>query len=379
MSSGSPSGLIARIDKELRELWKPSEDPSAPPLSRVCTMNIEVVSPSRELLERYTPVIDEVTANVPARAILAAIVPDAKPDALTGSATAVCSLEGGKQICSERINLVACGDAAVRVASAIEALLVPEIPTALVWLGRVHVDDPIFLDLATDAHRIILDSEYTSIASVVSVASWARKTPNAPSVSDLAWTRIAPWHELLARFFDAQAYRHLANKITRVTLKQASDPGTAVGPELSLMLGWMATRLGWKTARLGGAFRFKRPDGGNVAVELGTTKRPKGVALGTLATVAVEAADEGATLVGSIERALGSGFSEAPGTTLDADVVAWRLTVGDDPPIEQSLRLGANKAAKWLERTLHRPAVDPAFDESIAFAERIIEDGLTVS
>ena len=142
--SGGASGLIARLEKELRDLWAQPEDPSAPPKSRVCTMNLEVVASSRALLERYMPVIDEVTASIPARVILASIEPDAEGDEITGQATAVCSIEGGRNICSERITLSATGNACARSASAIEAFLVPEIPTALVWLGRVHVEDPVF-------------------------------------------------------------------------------------------------------------------------------------------------------------------------------------------------------------------------------------------
>ena len=49
--------------------------------------------------------------------------------------------------------------------------------TVLVWLGRVHVDDPVFEDLSNDAHRIVLDSEYTSLASLLHVAAWARSQP----------------------------------------------------------------------------------------------------------------------------------------------------------------------------------------------------------
>ena len=65
--------------------------------------------------------------------------------------------------------------------------------------------------------------------------------------------------------------------------------------------------------------------------------------------------------------------------TPDADVILWRCMRAGGPEIEQRIRLGPNKAAKWLERTLHRPARDQAFDESVAFAEHIVESGLTVS
>jgi glucose-6-phosphate dehydrogenase assembly protein OpcA len=379
--SGASSGLIARLEKELRDMWKPPEDPTAAPLSRVCTMNIEVVAPTSELLERYTPVVDEVTASIPARAILASIEPDSSTDELTGSATAVCSLEGGKKICSERITLACRGSAAARAASAIEAFLVPEIPTALVWLGRVHVDDPVFQDLANDAHRIILDSEYTSISSVIHVAGWARTQRNAPEVADLAWTRLATWQEMLARFFDDAETRGLAERVTRVKLQQAGDPGARIGPEAALLLGWMGTRLGWKTSRLAGALRFKRADGGSITIELGAVPRPAGVAPHSLAGVALEAgADARAPeLRGSIERELASGLADVTDTTVDADVVLWKCARANGAETEQRVRLRTNKAARWLERTLHRPARDVAFAESVAFAEHIVEDGLTIS
>lgn len=378
-ASQGTRALITRLETELRDLWAQPEDPTAMPKSRVCTMNLEVVAGSRELLDRYMPVVDEVTATIPSRVIMASIEPDSSGDEITGSATAVCSIEGGRNICSERITLMATGNACARSASAIEAFLVPEIPTALVWLGRVHVDDPVFEDLANDAHRIILDSMYTSLQSLLSVASWARKQPNGVQVSDMAWTRLASWQEMIARFFDGAETRGLASKITKISVKQASEPGVRLGSEPALLLGWIATRLEWKTSRLGGKTRFKRPDGGTVTIELGSVKRPEGVAPDSLAAVAIEAESDGVTMRGSIERDLGSGLaSNQENATADADVMVWKQAMPGAPALEQRVRLGANKAAKWLERTLHRPRHDPAFDESVEFAEHIVGDGATV-
>jgi hypothetical protein len=140
-----------------------------------------------------------------------------------------------------------------------------------------------------------------------------------------------------------------------------------------LLLGWLATRLGWKASRLGGALRFKRPDGENVAVEFGTVSRPEGVAPSALGAVAIEAEAGGKKLTGSLERDLASGLA---GATPDADVVLWKLGVGDAQPFEQRVRFGPNKGAKWLERTLHRPANDPALVEAALFAEDVVEDGI---
>ena len=70
--------------------------------------------------------------------------------------------------------------------------------------------------------------------------------------------------------------------------------------------------------------------------------------------------------------------SRSSAQTVDADVLVWRLEVGGQT-IEHRVRLGSNKAAKWLRAHAPPPAHDVAFDESVAFAGQLVEDGLTVS
>jgi glucose-6-phosphate dehydrogenase assembly protein OpcA len=371
------STVLARVERELREIWAAPAKAGEMPKSRVCTMNLVVAAGSRALADKYTPIVDEVTASIPSRAIVVALEPDAQVHQLEAEATAVCSLaEGGGQVCSERVRLAACGIVCARVASAVDALLVPEIPTTLVWLGRVHTDDAVFLSMVEEAHRVVLDTEYTSLASLLQLSRWARAEPGRPAVADLAWTRLATWQELCARFFDEPKLRPYANGVTRVTLRQASEPGARLGSEPALLLGWLGTRLGWKTVRMGGALRFQRPDGKSIALSLGSVPRPEGVAPLALAGVAIDAEVGGAKMRGAIDRELASG-SAMEGKTLDADVVQWKLDALGQT-LMQHVRLRANKGAKVLERTLHRPVDDPALTESVAFAEQFFEDGMVV-
>jgi glucose-6-phosphate dehydrogenase assembly protein OpcA len=372
------SSVLARIEKELREMWTAPAQPGEAPKSRICTMNLVVAAGTRDLADRYTPVLDEVTSSIPSRAILVALDPESPVNALEGDASAVCSLgEGGTKLCSERVRLNASGSVCVRVGSTVDALLVPEIPTTLVWLGRVHVEDAVFLSMANQAHRVVLDTEYTSLASLLQLARWKREEPGRPALADLAWTRLATWQELCARFFDEPRLRAHAMAITRITIRQASEKGARLGSEGALLLGWLGTRLGWKTVRMGGALRFQRPDGKSVGVQLGAVPRPEGVAPAALAGIVIEADAGGAKIVGSIDRDLASG-SEMEGKSPDADVVLWKLEVAGQPAIEQRVRLRANRGARVLERTLHRPTSDPALTESVAFAEQFFEDGMVV-
>jgi glucose-6-phosphate dehydrogenase assembly protein OpcA len=287
--------------------------------------------------------------------------------------SAVCTPGEGGPVCSERIRLTATGSVCARMASAVEALVVPEIPTTLVWLGPVHVDDDVFTAMAERAQRVILDSEYTSAGSLLELEKWSRAEAGRPALADMAWTRIAPWQELCARFFDDPRTAHAAG-VTKVTLAQASDKGAKLGSEGALLLGWLATRLGWRAARMGGALRMRRADGHDVQFHVGAVPRPSAVAPAAIATVTVEAEVDGVLLKGSIERELASGADHTP----DADVLTWRLEVPGQPVLEQRVRLHANKGARVLERTLHRPTADPVLVEAVRFAEHFFEDGVTV-
>jgi len=370
------SAILERLERELRELWAPA--PGEAPKSRVCLMNLVAAVGSRAIADRYTAVIDEVTSVLPSRAIIVALEPDEPTSPLRGAVSGVCapSADGHGPVCSERIRLDATGSVCARVASAVEALLVPEIPTTLVWLGPVHVDDAVFTSMAENAQRVILDSEYTTAGSLLELERWSRAEAGRPELADMAWTRIAPWQDLCARFFDDPRTEH-ASAITRVTLNQASESGARLGSEGALLLGWLATRLGWKAGRIGGTLRLRRADGRDLQLHVGAVPCPQGVAPAAIASVTIESSVGGVSLKGTIDRELASG-ADMSGKTTDADVLTWRLDVSAQPVMEQRVRLRANKGARVLERTLHRPMADPVLVESVQFAEHFFEDGVVV-
>jgi hypothetical protein len=60
------------------------------------------------------------------------------------------------------------------------------------------------------------------------------------------------------------------------------------------------------------------------------------------------------------------------------DVLRYKLDVALPSAGEQTVRLGANKGARVLERTLNRPMHDQAFLEAVAFAEQLDGDATIV-
>jgi len=361
--TAGPREVLGRVDAELRALWATAPAPGEVPKARACTMNLVVVASSPALAQQWTPVVDEVVQGTPARAIVVGLDADGA-DALEASVSAVCTPAG---VCSERVTFVARGGMVTRMPSVVRSLCLTDVPTTLVWLGRVQADDPAFAPLAPEAGRIVLDAAQGSLSSLASVVYWARARSEAerPGVADLAWTRLAPWQELCAQMFDEPRLRVLASQVARLTLVQASAPGTELGSEGALMLGWLATRLGWRAASFAGKLRLLRADGGTVAVTLKSAAGPD-EGRRALHGLRLEAARDGLAMTGEIAR--------------EQDAATWRMEVsaaaGDVRRIEQRVRLRASDAAGLLERTLRRPARDEALVDAVAWADELRREEL---
>jgi glucose-6-phosphate dehydrogenase assembly protein OpcA len=331
-------------------------------------MNLVVVAASPSLVDPWVAVVDDVLKNVPARAIVVGLDPDAE-DAIEVVVAPVCSPGSGTLVCSERVTLRLRGGLCGRVASCVDALCASDVPTTLVWLARVRVEDPTFAPLARWSHRIVLEAAHGSLGSLANVVRWARKQPagERPGVSELAWTRLGAWQELCARIFDDARLRDLALAITRVRLVQASSPGTELGPEGALLLGWLATRLGWKASSFAGKLRMLRADGGTVQVQL-QAQAADDTPRGTLLAVELEARQGDLAIHGEIARARGE---EGAGT--------WRLEVksgAETQRVEQRVRTFDDAPARILQRTLRRPTTDDALAESATWADEIGDDEL---
>jgi glucose-6-phosphate dehydrogenase assembly protein OpcA len=361
----SPGELLDQVDRELRGFWSATPAGAETPKARACTRNLVVVAATPQLADRWVSIVDDVLLSIPARAIVVGLDPDGA-DGLEAVTTAVCVPgEGSAATCSERVAIQARGAACTRLASVIETLCATDVPTTLVWLGRVHADDLVFAPLARGADRIVLDAAQGSLTDLARVVRWARQTPkrSSPGVADLAWTRLAPWQELCARMFDEPRLRGLSARMTGLRIVQASTPGAALGSEGGLLLGWLATRLDWKSTSLAGRLRLVRPDDGPVHAQLRAKAAPQRLGKQLLA-VELEASAGPIGLRGTIER-----------DQADDDAATWRLEVlGDGEPrrIEQRVRLRASEPARLLERTLHRPPDDEALAESVAWADGLI-------
>ena len=143
------------------------------------------------------------------------------------------------------------GDADDRVASVVIPLLVPDLPAFLWWTGTPPSDARRFDDLLALADRLIVDSaDFARADETLAAISEIARTHSGRrlGLTDLNWTRLTPWRELIAAFFDVEAWRPCLDNIVGVRVGFAVDmDGRDIHPSQALLLiGWLASRLGWQ-------------------------------------------------------------------------------------------------------------------------------------
>jgi glucose-6-phosphate dehydrogenase assembly protein OpcA len=362
---------VRAIERELNELWKQlaesEEHQHGHSVTRTCVLNLIVVTAGQRAAERATEVVARLTARHPNRAIVVSAAPGAKKDLLDAWAQMHCIVPapGRPKVCGEQITIEAHGPAVDRVPGTILPLLAPDVPVMLWWPRGEPFDDPRFTKFADMVDRVIVDSATFDVpeAGMARMAALLGLT----RISDLSWSRLTPWRELIAQFFDVPAMvAHLA-EITRVTVDYEQRPGGAADRDQALLLiGWLASRLGWRRDldeaargipldRAGGVtLRLVRPDAGEVSVELRPAV-PKEDALDRLAAVVIES-----------PRAR---FSVARDD--ESDCALARSEVAGMPPLARRVRLERLAEAALIGEELRLLGRDQTFEEALRFAAEV--------
>jgi glucose-6-phosphate dehydrogenase assembly protein OpcA len=234
------------IEEEFARIWRATASVSEEGAAvRVRVMNLVAVGAREADAERFKEVMQLLPQRHPCRGVLA--VAAAPHTALSATISAQCWRTGTAKrlVCSEEVMLSG-GPAQEReLASAVLALLVPDLPVAL-WL----MDDPASFDglatrlldacdstLVDSALAVSLKDGYGAIARVVE--------ENATPCLDLAWARLAPWRSLIAQMFDGDAGARELDQVREIII---SGGRTAPSSEAVLLAGWLASRLGFALA-----------------------------------------------------------------------------------------------------------------------------------
>jgi len=252
---GARVGTIAALEHELMRLRRAATahaKEQGRTVARASVLNLVVYADREVHARRAVESTGRLAYRHPSRAIV--ILGDREREGVSAEVLLHCHVpraDESAEVYFEQILARVRGDADERVASVVIPLLVPDLPTFLWWTGTPPSDARRFDDLLDLADRLIVDSaDFAHAGRTLAVISELARTRSGRrfGLTDLNWTRLTPWRELIAAFFDVEAWRPGLDGIVGVRIGFAVDvDGRDIHPTQALLLvGWLASRLGWQ-------------------------------------------------------------------------------------------------------------------------------------
>ncbi len=228
------------VDAAIDELWRECAPSGADESTvRLRLLNFVAVGSGADAARRFQDVVSALPAHHPCRGILATTVGGAA--AVEASISARCWLApgGGRHLCSEEITLTAGPGQQRALASAVLALLVPEV-TVAVWAMGGLGDASLVDEIADAADHLYFDSAEAADAADAWTRAGAIAGDHDLELRDLAWQRIATWRALVSQLFDNEGALAELGRLTSFTI---TCGGARPAAEALLVAGWLVSRL----------------------------------------------------------------------------------------------------------------------------------------
>jgi glucose-6-phosphate dehydrogenase assembly protein OpcA len=273
-----------KIQQELLALWRKAaerakREGSRFEVARACLWNLIVHADGDAEFYETKRLFDEVSETVPARILALHETWHEDPDSVVGDDGAPLrafveanfrrTSSGRREIVAEEITLEASRLHSHRLPGLVRALLLPDVPTALVvrnpaadshWLPRIapEVDRFVFdsgkldsgaalLRVARVLNRLFPQNAYPAVTPASleghghgpTVDGFEARGPKPVEIADLGWLRLWPWRALIASLFDAPQDAAVLPRLDRIEIHHVPGAGAAA----LLLAGWLMGRL----------------------------------------------------------------------------------------------------------------------------------------
>ncbi|MBD2103568.1 glucose-6-phosphate dehydrogenase assembly protein OpcA [Leptolyngbya sp. FACHB-261] len=230
---------VGEIEAELGKIWQFHGETS---VARAATFNLLVYEPE-EAAGIPSASVEAIATQNPCRVIDLCPSPDGKDEGLTAQVAAYCPVQKRRStlVCCEYITIQGNLEAHERLHSTVEPLLITGLPVFLWWKASPVSDSGLFDRLVSLSNRVIIDSAFFS-SPEADLLQVQRLSSKGVHMSDLNWSRLAPWQELTAQAFDPPERRASLQAVDRVTVDFEKGNST----QALLYLGWLASRLQWR-------------------------------------------------------------------------------------------------------------------------------------
>lgn len=253
---------MEHTEQELALLWKISADNMRMGQNtnvRTSILNLIISAPDVESAQHASKVLRDLSSLHLARVTI--LILDTSDDAPTSVSTWVTLrcfsvISDLMRHCFEQTTVLATGSAVRSIANIAHPLLKPELPVYLWWLGDPPADNTIFSSLVALSNRVMVNSTsfFHPEQDIYTLASLLQASPDC-ALSDLNWSRLTPWRQLVAQFFDVAAYRPYLTGVNSIEIVHAVAPlatpmrtesgDVSPNPARALLLaGWLKSSLG---------------------------------------------------------------------------------------------------------------------------------------
>jgi glucose-6-phosphate dehydrogenase assembly protein OpcA len=346
----SSIGALERELTRLRRIATAHAKEQGRTVARAAVLNLVVYADREVHALRAAASTLRLSARHPSRAII--VLGDREREGVDVNVQLHCHVPRSDDdvagVCYEQILARVRGDADDRIASVVIPLLVPDLSVFLWWTGTPPADARRFDDLVEVADRLIVDSsDYArpeaTLPRIAALADGQRG--RRFGVTDLNWTRITAWREVIAGFFDSEAWRPALDSVIGVRIGFGVDvDGRDIHPSQALLLvGWLASRLRWRVAdhlaphEAGGLlFKMARPDGARIDVRI-RPRFERGIEPGDLSGFRLQA-KTGPTLYEFVVKRAPDPQHVTATVMVDGETRAVRVLPLPSPEIEELLR-----------------------------------------
>lgn len=319
-----------RIERELAQLWR-NQHEGEPRMTRAALWNVVAYAQTHAERTLAEDVLPGVSVAVPQRTIL---VSEEEGEQLSSWISANCHLVGeGKQVCSEEITITAGASRREDIGPLVSALLLPNMPVAVWWLGDLPHENEAYVEaLLDDADRLIVDSShFESAQDFVLLDRIAHSTRTA--AADLNWVRLEEWRTATAAMFDPAPMRERLHAIRAVRITAGGDGRFGATAEGLLYAGWLIAQLGI-----------------DLDVDLARGKSERGIE-----SIEIRFDDDSSAVVNR-----DAGRNVVVGS---ADATA--------APLDCVVRLETRELSGLIARQLHKPEADPIYAKALHAATEL--------
>jgi glucose-6-phosphate dehydrogenase assembly protein OpcA len=223
-------------------------------VSHACLSNLVIYTDDMSHEAVLTEAMGEYVVKHPCRIILLL----ARPRSAESKIEATVSLHtyssgGAKNVACEQITLRASGASVKELASAVQPLLVPDLPIHLWWRGVFLTQRQLVDQFLSFVDRFIYDGVGWSDLhyTVTQVADFIERYNEKVGFTNFNWARLRPWRESTADFFDAGLFENEIWDIHHLRVEFMAAPETEEGQQFRALLyvSWLAVQLEWTPER----------------------------------------------------------------------------------------------------------------------------------